>query len=221
MKYLILDSGPLINFAMNGILPLLKKLKQEFNGKFLITKEVKFETMDYPETKKRFELEALQIETLFKEKIIELPELNREQQKQFERKTVEIINLANSTFYSNERNIHLIDKGEAEVLALSSILKEENVIVIDERTTRMLCENPENLRKLMENKLHTRINVNKRNFDYFKNFKIIRSTELAYIASKKKLLDIKDSRVLDAMLYGLKIKGCSISEQEIEQIKQL
>jgi hypothetical protein len=33
--------------------------------------------------------------------------------------------------------------------------------------------------------------------------------------------DLKDKKILEAMLYGLKYKGCSISEQEIEEIKKL
>ena len=66
MKYLIFDSGPLINFALNGLLPLLKKLKKEFKGEFLITKEVKNEIIDYPQNIKRFELEALQLKQLLK-----------------------------------------------------------------------------------------------------------------------------------------------------------
>ena len=96
-----------------------------------------------------------------------------------------------------------------------------SIIVVDERTTRMLCENPENLRKLLQKKLHTNISANKQNYDYFKNFRIIRSTELAYLAYKKGFFDIKDPRILDAVLYGLKYHGCSISEEEIEEIKKL
>ena len=45
-KYLIFDSGPLINFAMNGILHVLERLKKEFDGEFIITKEVKKEIID-------------------------------------------------------------------------------------------------------------------------------------------------------------------------------
>src|SRR3989344_5329454 len=36
MKYLIFDAGPLINFSMNGLLPMLEKLKKEFKGQFII-----------------------------------------------------------------------------------------------------------------------------------------------------------------------------------------
>ena len=85
----------------------------------------------------------------------------------------------------------------------------------------MLCENPENLRKLLQKKLRTKVKARKEQYTYFKQFKIIRSTELIFIASKKKLFDLQDPRALEAMLYGLKYKGCSISQDEIKAMKKL
>lgn len=221
MKTLILDAGPLINFAMNGILQILRDLKKEFNGKFIIPPSVKKEIIDKPEKIKRFELEALQLNELFKEKVIELPELTNQQQKELERKTNEFMNLANSTFKAKGKNLHLIDKGESEVLALATLMKKECTIVIDERTTRILCENPENLQKLLKKKLHTKVQAKKENYKFFENFKIIRSTELVYIAKEKNLIKIKDPRAYGAMLYAVKFKGTSISENEIQQMKRL
>ena len=220
-KYIIFDSGPLINFAMNGLLPTLKKLKQDFDGEFLITKEVKREIIDYPQTIKRFELESLQLEEMFKEGIIKHADISDKQVDEIRTKREEIMKLANNTFFANGRSIHLLDKGECAALALASITKEPNVVAVDERTTRMICENPENLRKLLQKKLHTDISAKKQNYDFFKKFKIIRSTELAYIAYKKGLFELKDPRALDATLYALKFHGCSISEEEIEELKKL
>ena len=221
MKCIIFDAGPLINFSMNGILPILRDLKKEFSGKFFITPTVKKETMDHPEKIKRFELEALQLEALFNEKIIELPELTKQQQKELERTTNEFMDIANSTYKARGKNLHLIDKGEAEVLALATILKCPHVIAIDERTTRIKCENPENLRKLLEKKLKTKVQAKKENYTHFEGFKIIRSTELVYMANKKKLIKIKDPRAYKAMLYAVKYKGTSVSENEVEQMKRL
>jgi len=221
-KYLIFDSGPLINFAINGLLPLFKEIKKEFKGDFLIPPAVKKEIIDYPETIKKFELESLQIGALLKENIIKLPEFSKEQLKELDQITSDIMRIANSTYSVKGKDLQLIDKGEAATLALSVILKQyPNVIVIDERTLRMLCENPENLRKLLEKKLHTKVNAKEKNYAYFEGFKIIRSTELVFIAHKKKLFELKDPRTLDAMLYAVKFKGCSISENEIETIKKL
>lgn len=221
MKYIIFDSGPLINFSMNGSLHLLRKLKKAFNGKFLITEKVKVETMDYPEKIRRFELGALQLGALFNEGVIELPKFNQKQKEQLRKESAEIMTLANSTFMAKGKNLHLIHEGEATTLALAHILKEPSVIAIDEKTIRMMCENPENLRKLLQKKLRTPVSSNKKNYDFFKKFKVIRSTELVYIANKKNLFDLKDPRALKAMLYAMKYKGCSISEEEIEQMAKL
>jgi len=193
MKYIVFDSGPLINLSMNNLLHILKRLKKEFPGKFLITQEVKEETMDYPETIKTFELGALQLQALFKQKVIELPVLTKEQEKELKKIRDYIMTIANSTFSAKGKNIHLIDKGEAASLALSMVLSNQksnsNVVAVDERTTRMLCENPGNLKKLLQKKLKTPIKAKEKQYRYFKKFKIIRSTELIYIASKKKLFD--------------------------------
>ena len=58
MKAIIFDSGTLISFAINGLYEELKLLKAKFDGKFIITDEVKAEIIDKPINIKRFELEA-------------------------------------------------------------------------------------------------------------------------------------------------------------------
>ena len=77
---------------------------------------------------------------------------------------------ANNSFFSDNKPIHLIERGEAECLALSLILAKrgiENAVIIDERTARMLCENPENLKELMESKLETKLSINTENLKIF------------------------------------------------------
>lgn len=135
------------------------------------------------------------------------------------------MNIANSFFMSPKEPVRLLHLGEASCLALSEMLNKEkikNVIVIDERTTRMLIEKPENLRELLIRKLHTNISLVKQNFEYFKNFQVIRSAELIYVAWRKGLVELKDGIfILDALLYAIKSKGCAISSDEIEEIKKL
>jgi hypothetical protein len=223
-KAIIFDASTLISFSMNGLLPELKELRKIFNGKFIITEKVKKEVIDRPITIKRFELEGLKIKQLLDEKVLEMPVSIGIKDEEISKKTDEILNIANNSFIGEKRNIKLIDLGEASCLALSKILNEkkiENVIAIDERTTRMLGELPENLQKLMQKKLHTKINLKKENLEFFKGFKFIRSAELVYIAYKKKLVRLKNGLVLDALLYGVKFKGCSISNEEIEEVKKL
>ncbi len=85
----------------------------------------------------------------------------------------------------------------------------------------MLVESPDKLGEFLERKMHTKIISKKTNFDIFKNFKIIRSAELVYIAHKKKLVKIGNGQLLDALLWAVKFKGCSISNQEINEMKKI
>jgi hypothetical protein len=223
-KAIIFDSGTLISFSMNGLIDLIEKLKSVFKGKFLITEQVKKEIIDKPLTIKRFELEALKIKQLLDKKILELPPSMGIEDNELAKKTQEYLDLANSAFTGQKGGIHLIEIGEASALALSNMLitkKIPNIIAIDERTTRSLVENPQSLQKFLERKLHTKLKFNANKQNIFKGIQFIRSTELAYVAYKKGLVDIKDNQILDALLYALKFKGCAISGDEIEEIKRI
>ncbi len=224
-KAIVFDAGTLITLSMNGLDKELRKLKEIFDGAFLITRQIKNEVIDKPLTIKNFELEALRTKKLLDDKIIELAEDYGISNLEVEKKSKEIIELANSFFITKREPVKLLHYGEASCLALSDILNKKgikNVLAIDERTARMLIEKPENLKELLNRKLHTNIVLVKQNFAYFKNFKVIRSAELIYVAWKKKLTELKDGLfLLDALLYATKSKGCAISQDEIEEIKKM
>jgi len=224
-KVIIFDASTIISFSMNGLLPELKKLKEIFKGKFIIPEEVKQEIIDNAIKIKRFELEALRAKQLIEQGIIEMPDSLGINKSEISRKTFEFLGLANEMFISDRKEIKIIHNGEAACLALSRILDQkgiENLIAIDERTIRMLIEKPQNLKSLLERKMHARIVFRKDNSKDFKDFKIIRSAELIYIAYKNNIVGVKDrGKLLDALLYALKFKGCAISTEEIEDIKKL
>ncbi len=223
-KYLIFDSGALINLTTNGLIQTMKDLATVFPGDFLITKEVEYETIEHPLHIQKYEWGALRVKDLLDEEIIMLAENYAVPQNELKKRTDKIMDQVNTAFTSNKQPIHLIEKGEAECIALSEILNERGIeapVVIDERTARMLCENPEKLRKLMELKLKTKIEMKKDNLKNLEKVKVIRSTELMYIAYKKGLIDVADKRVLEAILFALKFGGCSISEKEIQIIKNM
>lgn len=228
-KAIIFDASPLISFSMAGLIAQLKNLKNIFNGKFLITKDVKYEIIDKPITIKKFKLEALRLKKFLNERILEMPFVFAINESEISKKTEQIKKIANSTFKSKYENIKLIDSGETSCLVLSRLLDKkgiDNVIAVDERTIRMLCEKPENLRKLLEKKLHTKILANSNNYKYFKGFKFIRSSELIYVAFKKNLIELNQGKnhkadILDALLYAVKFKGCAISGDEIKEIKRI
>ena len=209
---------------MNGLIDLLEDLKHNFNGKFLITKSVKYETIDRPLTIKKYGLAALKIKKLLDEKVLEMPESVSIDEFELKEKAKEILRVTNISFSAKNEFMHIIDDGEASCLALSLILEKkkiENVIVVDERTTRMIGEKPENLKKLFESKLHTKVEL-KQDLSFLRNIKFIRSSELVYIAYKKGLVKLRNhSNVLDALLYAMKLNGCSISDDEISEMKRL
>ena len=207
---------------MNGLTDLLVNLKKIFKGKFIIPKDVKYEIIDRPLTIKKFKLEALKLKKLLDDKILEMPSSIKISEQEIKEKSEEILRKSNSSYFTKGNFMHIIDKGESSCLALNIIAKEkgfESVIVVDERTTRMIGEAPENLRKLFESKLHSKIEL-KKDFSFLQNIKFIRSSELVYVGYKKNLTNLKNGNVLEALLYATKYKGCAISFNEIEKAKR-
>jgi hypothetical protein len=145
--------------------------------------------------------------------------------KDLEKETANIMEAGNSIFSADKEDIKIIHGGESSCFALAKLLGEdyETFLVIDERTARMLSEKPENLRKLFEKKLHTEISADRFKFSYFNGFNIIRSSELLFIAYKKGFIELpaKPETAIDALLFAAKLKGCSISYEEIARAKQL
>ncbi len=132
--------------------------------------------------------------------------------------------LANHCLKIRDNWLRIVSDAESSCLALSKILSNENIeniIVIDERTTRILTEKPENLRELMQQKLHSSVELFQENLKEFKNFKFIRSTELVYAAFKEGFLKLQGPKALEAALYATKYKGSSVSFDEINVLKKL
>ena len=223
-KVLVFDSSTLINFAMNSSLDILVKLKQKFNVRFIISKAVKSEVIDRPLQIKNYELEALRIKKLLDDKILEMPDSLGISENEINSETSSFMDIANNMYTAQGERMRIVSRGECSCIALSIILakkKIDSLVVIDERTARMLLEKPENLRDLYAKKLHTPIKMNyNRATDL--PIRVIRSSELVYIAHKKNLIEIKDGKqLLDALLYAVKYKGCAISLDEIEELKEL
>ena len=120
--------------------------------------------------------------------------------------------------------MQIVSAGEMSCLALSSELTKkgiDNIISIDERTTRVLCEEPRNLERILSAKLHQRLQTDISKLKMFSNFKFIRTTELVYAAFKLGLIAIDDKKALEALLYATKFKGSSISFEEIDVLKKM
>lgn len=222
MKFAILDSGPLISLTLNGLLDVFEKLKKRFpNIEFVLTPQVKREVVEKGMSVKKYELEAIRIQSLLDRRILRLA-TDFVKPNELDKETAKILRIANSSLKISREFVKIVHEGEASCLAFSNLCNQENVIVIDERVTRLLTESPENLIRIQERKLHMSVSANLKNLKEFKNFKFIRSSELLYVAYKNNLLEYKkDKQLLDALLYSVKFSGTAITSREIEEIKSL
>ncbi|MFP4403201.1 MAG: hypothetical protein ACOC3X_03960 [Nanoarchaeota archaeon] len=229
-KAIIFDTGPIITLTLNNLLWILKPLKEKFNGEFIICPAVFYELIQKPLTTKKYKFEALQILPYIMDNTIKLKE-----DEEIIKKSNELIKLANNCFIAKGNPINIFHKGEMEAIA-TALLTNSNTIAIDERSTRLLIENPYLLQKHLQKKLHTNIQINHHNVQKIKKIidkiKVIRSFELGLIAYETNLLnkyilkeeenlrEIKDIResVLEGMLWAIKLAGCSVKTEEIYKI---
>ena len=221
MNYLVFDTSSLISISTNNLLNILEELSKKFHGDFLIAKSVKKEVIDNPITSKKFKFEAIQLSNLIDKGVIKLyKNLN------LQNKTNNTLEIINNLFYTEESPIRVVDEAEVESLILASSLNA--VYIVDERTLRLVVENPKNLINLLERKLHRKVKINGKNLKLFKelvsNVKIIRSSELMTVAFEQGLFDnykADKKEVLDGLLWGLRLRGCAISTNEINDTLKL
>lgn len=230
-KIIVFDAGPVISLTLNNLLWVLEDLKKYFNGNFYVPMAVKHELIDKPLKTKKFKFEALQIIPLISNGTFEIIHNDF-----IVSKTRYLVDLANRCFKAKGNYIQIIQDGEMEAVSTALYFKSET-IVVDERITRMLIENPKDVKRTLERRLHTKIYVDKKNLNTFheivKHIKVIRSIELVTIAYELGILDkymddkqklmVKDVEnvLLEGVLWAVKLNGCSVSENEIKDIIKL
>lgn len=226
MKSFVFDAGPIISLTMNNLLWVVAKLKEHFNGKFYLTGAVKNELVDVPLSTKKFKFEAIQVMELINSGTLEVID-----NEAIKNKTHSILETANQIFIAHEHPIKILHYGEVSVIAASQFLG-CNTIAVDEKTTRIIMENPKKLGKILEKTLHTHIGVDTKKLSEFRKLsgkmKVIRSVEIISVAYELGILhryikgmaaiQNKSQQLLDAVLWGLKLSGCAVSEKEIRQI---
>ncbi|MBD3259263.1 hypothetical protein GF371_01370 [Candidatus Woesearchaeota archaeon] len=227
---IIFDTGPIITFTLNELLWLLDRLKEKYKGEFYITESVRKELITRPLHSKKYMFEAIRVNDKINEGVLNLIEND-----EISSKGKQLTDWANNSFKARGKYIELVHKAEIDSLAAALFLN-SSAVVIDERTTRMLIEEPYELAKLMEKKLHTKIEINEKTLNKFrdatKGLRIIRSVELVVIAYEMGLLDRyvtskgkvdkKMKKVLlEGVLWALKLNGCAISKKNIKAILKL
>lgn len=231
-RSIVFDTSAIISLASNSLLWVMGELKKKFKGHFFIPASVKQEVIDNPLQSKKFKLEAMQVLSEVAKGNIEIFDHNAEVQSEIGNMSL----LANSIFMARGNYIKIAHSGELGAIAIARIL-DSDAVVIDERTTRILIEEPQKLADLFESKLHTPITINRENLKRFQekvnSLTVLRSSELGVIAYELGLFDryalsgeekfVPDPKlnVLDGVLWGLRLRGCAISTEEIDGILKL
>lgn len=226
-KAIFFDTGPIISLVMTRLIGILPKLKEQFGGKFYITPAVRRELVERPLQIKRFEFEALQVMKLIREGVLEVYE-----EVPYE-KVKELEVMADSSFKIKNKNLDIVQSGEMEAVA-AAWEEGAEAVVMDERTLRLLIENGEEVKKLLEMRFKREVVANPERIRQFakqlEGLKIIRSVELVGVAYKLGMLDeyiptgkeLKEGEriLLDSVLWGTKFNGCAVIGEEIEEMER-
>ncbi len=213
MKGISLDSSFIISLAINCMLNVIDIVARK--KPFLIGKYVYIETVDRALPNRKHTFQALRILKRIREGKIRVISVG-------DREIERALDIGNNIFFSRGKNIEIIHYGETEAVLLARNT-EDKIVGIDEKTMRLLIEDPYLLRDLMERKLHRPIEINEENLERWREMigkiKVIRSADLfTYLIRKGHFEGYPlRERLLEGGLWGLRYSGCAISDDEIKE----
>ncbi len=224
-KFLPTDTNVLISLGANCLSWVLKKLHETKKVVFLITEDVYRELIDRPFKYDYLKLEIFRYIDLIDSGVIRIVDHD------ITNIAHKLGELANNTYFSHDKSIKILHKGELSLLAIAKMYNLK-FISSDEVILRLFLERPLELKNLLERRLHTYVDFSRRNWERVIDFigrkiRVIRSAELLYYAFKIGLFNnkiniirkhIRNARYhyLRGLLYAVKNKGCGISGNEIE-----
>jgi hypothetical protein len=218
----VIDSGTMITFSSTCLMNVFRNFVIHNKIKLLVSNDISNESVWKPISNKRFSLNAARIKHLFNQNMVDVINSNNEI-RSLENK---ILNLSNNCFYSDSGPITIIQRGEAEALALSIIFG-ARALFIDERTTRSLIENPLRLKQVLEKRQKRKVFPKQKNISEFRkmfsHLKVFRSIDVIALAYEQNLFDNEldhGKLELEAALYATKFAGCAVSEKEIIEYLQ-
>lgn len=218
-KEIICDSSSLISLTDSCLVDILYNFTKNYNTAFIIPIGVENEIIKRPLSikMKAYQFSALRLKKAINDKILLKVNAN------IKREGQALLNIANNIFFIKNKPMHLIDLGEAEMIALAHRLNIKTVLM-DERTTRMLMEAPFRLKEHLEQEINQKISIKEKNYSQFtdlvKNMKVIRSVDLLSVAYSVNYFDKFNSDSKEAFiaaLYKLKYSGCSVGFDEIDE----
>jgi predicted nucleic acid-binding protein len=223
MPTFVVDSSTIISCAMNCLLWVFDELHKK-GIRFVIPKGVRKEIIDTGLSSKRFKYEAIRV----------LRHINKgtfeEIDEDIKKEVSEMLQFANSSFFVRHRPLKILHPADAQVAVLAKKINAD-AILTDERTLRLLVEAPQDIKKMLERRLHEKVTLNERNlYSFNKNFEnilVARSVDLISLAYdigifNDTLKRCNDERLnckkdlIEGILYSLRFSGCAVSFKEIE-----
>ena len=219
----VFDTGPIISLTTNNLLWMLEHVKTEFGTNIALPVGVKHELVDKPLETRRFKFEAIQVQRMLERNVFAIVPAEN-----IRGRALDLLRLANSLLSFKGRHIPIVQQGEMETLACA-IEYRASAVVVDERVTRLLIENPFALKNLMEKRLHMSLNLEgkvlKRLKEELSQLVVFRSIELVTLAFEAGILDSlivhiphAKRELLESVLWGVKLSGCAVSEDEINTL---
>ncbi len=204
----VADAGPLISLSNTCMLWILEKLPFQF----LLPPWVINEVSLFPKQTKHYKLSALRISDYIRSGVLQEGELG-ERGEEIARK---VQHIANNVYFIKHRPLKIIQRGEAEAIALATLT--DHAMLVDERTIRLLLEDPLELRNVLQIRTGARVSIDRERAEELQEIVgdvlMLRSADIVAYAYEERILG-KGKEFLEAALYALKYAGCAISEQEI------
>ena len=216
---IVFDSGTLISFSQSCLIEILERLQKNLGQEFLVSNTVYREIVVNPMKIRRFELNAVRLHKAIESKWLTLIDATPMEIARMN----ELSTLANQSYLIDHHCLNIVQGGESEALAICNE-RRIDVLAMDERTTRMLIENPGQLQNLLRERNQKPVEMmeqNARQFgEPFKDLTIVRSVELLALAYSRGLFEptlAQRPAALEAGLFALKFAGCAVSENEITE----
>ena len=213
------DSSSLISLSETCNLGVLRFLKQNFDADFVIPQAVEREIIERPSKVGKFSYSAARIKHLISENTLRVAwtkSLSSEAQK--------ILSQANNLFFE-KKPLTIVQEGEAECLALMKPLRAQ-ALLIDEKTTRLLLEDPKKLFTLMRGE-QAQVKADEKALSAFQktySCAMMRSTELLAFGAQNGFFNDyapDENEVFHSSIYALRYAGCSISQKEIDDYQKI
>ncbi len=220
MTHIVADSSALISLSGTCNLGLLEFFSKG-GRKFVIPPTVAEEIVTRPMGIPRFAYSALRLGRLVKEGLLGVvthPDLDT--------RTLQVLDAANRLFSVDGKPLVILQKGEAECMALISLEpKVYDGFLVDEKTARLVLESPGKLADALKGEYEGHVEVHrdaheKLQFLFAYYPPIFRSAELAVLGGQKGYytpFGTLAQAAMHASIHALRTAGCSISETEMAE----